>query len=76
MDLLAEYASDGESSSSTSDGNERETVNADKDSNAGAVRLVYLVTYSQADVEQLPTRRSFADGRCWLFYSVYTEILH
>jgi len=33
MDLLAEYASDSESSSSTSDGNERETVNADKDLN-------------------------------------------
>ena len=45
MDLLAEYASDSESSSSTSDGNECETVNADKDLNAGAVRQVYLVTY-------------------------------
>ena len=62
MDLLAEYASDSESSSSTSDGNERETVNADKDLNAGAVRHVYLVTYSQADVERLPTRRSFAEA--------------
>ena len=36
MDLLAEYASDSESSSSTSEGNEREMVNADKDLNAGA----------------------------------------
>ena len=45
MDLLAEYASDSESSSSTSDGNECETVNADKDLNAGAMRQVYLVTY-------------------------------
>ena len=34
MDLLAECASDSESSSSTSDGNKCETVNADKDINA------------------------------------------
>ena len=45
MDLLAEYASVSESSSSTSDGNECETVNTDKDLNAGAVRQVYLVMY-------------------------------
>ena len=45
MDLLAEYASDSESNSNTSDGNECETVNADKDLNAGAVRQVCLVTY-------------------------------
>ena len=37
-------------------------VNADKNVNAGAVRQVYLVTYSQADVEQFPTRRSFAEA--------------
>ena len=45
MELLAEYASDSESSSSKCDGKECETVNADKDLNAGAVRQVYLVTY-------------------------------
>ena len=60
--MLAEYASDSETSSSTSDGNERETVNADKDLNEGTVRQVYLVTYSQADVEQFPTRRSSAEA--------------
>ena len=78
MDLLAEYASDSESSSSASDGNECETVNADKDLNAGAVRQVYLVTYSQADVEQLPTRRSFAEAVVGCFtqstLKFYTEI--
>jgi len=77
MQLLAEYASDSESSSSTSDGNERETVNADKDLNAGAVRQVYLVTYSQADVEQFPTR-SFAEAVVGCFtqsiLKFYTEI--
>ena len=62
MDLLAEYASDSESSSSASDGNECETLNADKDLNAGAVRQVYLVRYSQANVEQFPIRRSFAEA--------------
>ena len=62
MDLLAECASDSKSSSSTSDGNECETVNADKDLNAGAVRQVYLVTYSQANVKQFPSRRSFAEA--------------
>jgi len=45
MDLLAEYASVSESSSSTSDGNECETVNTDKELYARAVRQVYLVTY-------------------------------
>ena len=77
MDLLAEYASDGESSSSTSDGNERETVNADKDSNAGAVRLVYLVTYCESGgCGTTSYKKIVCRGRCWLFYSVYTEILH
>ena len=78
MDLLAEYASDSDSSSSASDGNEREMVNADKNLNAGAVRQVYLVTYSQADVEQFPTRRSFAEAVVGCFtqstLKFYTEI--
>jgi len=78
MDLLAECASESKSSASTSDGNERETVNADKDLNAGAVRQVYLVTYSQADVEELPTRRSFTEAVVGSFtqstLKFYTEI--
>ena len=78
MHLLAEYASDSESSSSISDGHERETVNADKDLNAGAVRQVSLVTYSQADVKQFPTRRSFAEAVVGCFtqsiLKFYTEI--
>ena len=76
MDLLAQYASDSESSSSASDGNERETVNADKDLNVGAVRQVYLVTYSQATVEQFPTRRSFAEAVVASFTRSNGRILH
>jgi len=77
MDLLAEYANDSESSSSTSDGNDREMVNADKDL-MRELRQMNLVTYSQADVEQFPTRRSFAKTVVGCFtqstLKFYTEI--
>ena len=76
MDLLAEYASDGESSSSTSDGNERETVNADKDSNAGAVLTGVSCNVQSGGCGTTSYKKIVCRGRCWLFYSVYTEILH
>jgi hypothetical protein len=42
-----------------------------------AVRQVYLVTYSQADTESFPTRKSFAEAVCEAFTSTTNAtILH
>ena len=42
--------------------------------NASAVRQVYLVTYSQANLELFPTRRLFAEAVAGSFYSSNTRV--
>ena len=77
MDLLAEYASDSESSSSTSDGNERETVNTNKDLNAGT-RTGESCNVQSGGCETISYKKIVCRGRCLLFtqstLKFYTEI--
>ena len=40
-----------------------------------AVRQVYLITYSQADLEKVPTRRSFVDAVLHSFSGCLAEVL-
>ena len=63
MEILEDYASDFESVDGECDKNERHSTSKRNESpirdlSESAVRQVYLVTYSQADLEKFPTRRS------------------
>ena len=64
-----------ESGPSTSDGNEERGTITETDLTEPAVRQVYLVTYSQANLEQFPTRRSFAQAVVTSFWKVNSRVL-
>ena len=65
----------GEQGGHTDSEKQQPTVK-DKLLNASAVRQVYLVTYSQANLEQFPTRRSFAEAVVGSFHSSTTRVMH
>ena len=65
----------GEQSGCTDSEKQQPTVE-DKLLNASAVRQVYLVTYSQANLELFPTRRSFAEAVVGSFQSSNTHVMH
>ena len=65
----------GEQGGHTDSEKQQPTVK-DKLLNASAVRHAYLVTYSQANLEQFPTRRSFAEAVVGSFHSSNTRVMH
>ena len=77
MDFLKEY----ESSESNSMDNE-DDISGDSaegfssNLNDRAVRQVYLITYSKADLQKFPTRESFAQAMVKSFEATNTKIQH
>ena len=49
---------------------------SDKELDQRAVRSVYLVTYSQADMAKFPTRKNFANEVVKYFQSTKVKVLH
>ena len=82
MDLLNEYrSSDSEATMDTEEGIciEGEVIDntaSTSDLHDRAVRQVYLITYSQADLEKFPTRESFAKAVVRSFECNDTTVLH
>ena len=67
VEFLEAYISDSESGAGDCDGNERHSASKRNESpirdlSESAVRQVYLVTYSKADLEKFPTQSSFAEA--------------
>ena len=75
MEFVEEQNGHLESGSSTSDGNGQETVGTATDLEHTAVRRVYLVTYSQANLEHFPKRRSFAQADVGSFSKANGKVL-
>ena len=80
MEFLKAYGTDSESSDGEYD--EKQTPNTTETNesftwelNASAVRQVYLVTYSQADLDKFPTRRSFAEAVVCSFHEFNAKVL-
>ena len=79
MEFLEAYASD--SGDGERAGNERHSISKRNESpirdlSESAVRQVYLVTYSQVDLEKFPTRRSFAEAVVCSFNGANVNVLH
>ena len=77
MEFLEANASDPESGDGECDGNERHSASKRNESplSESAVRQVHLVTYSQADLEKFPSRRSFAEAVVCSFNGANANIL-
>ena len=81
MEFLKEY---GNSDSDTTDtenstdagGKASNTGASERVMNARAVRQVYLITYSHADLEKFPSRYSFAEAVVCSFNSFNTKVEH
>lgn len=67
MDLLKSYSSDCSDSDSTQ--------TASETLSEGEVRSVYLVTYSQADIEKFSSRRDFATVVSDAFSTTKAQVL-
>ena len=65
MEFIQSYASD-----------DNATNDSDKELHQRAVRSVYLVTYSRADMTKCPTRESFANEVVKYFQSTKVNVLH
>ena len=65
MEFIQSYASD-----------DNATNDSDKELHQRAVRSVYLVTYSQADMTKFPTRETFANEVVKYFQSTKVNVLH
>ena len=68
MEFLKVYGTDSESSDGGYDENENHSMSKGKEDGSmelksSAVRQVYLVTYSQSNLDKFPTRKSFAEVR-------------
>ncbi|XP_044166008.1 uncharacterized protein LOC122950000 [Acropora millepora] len=78
MDLLRDYVSDSNSSDEVEYVGQHdalETTNAKEEINVRSVRNVYLITYSQADVERFPTRDSFVQAVLYAFHDSPANII-
>ena len=75
MEFVEEQNGNLESGPSTSDGNGQQTVGTATDLEHNAVRRVYLVTYSQANLEHFPKRRSFAQAVVGSFSKANGKVL-
>jgi len=68
MEFLKVYGTDSESSDGGCDENESHSASKGKEDGSmelksSAVRQVYLVTYSQSNLDKFPKRKSFAEVR-------------
>ena len=80
MEFLKGYGTDSKSSDGEYDEKETPDITETNESltrelNASAVRQVYLVTYSQADLDKFPTRRSFAEAVVCSFHETDAKVL-
>ena len=82
MEFLKQYeitdsdSGDAENSTNIGDKAIDESASNSRVLNARAVRQVYLITYSQADLEKFPTRKSFAEVVVSSFNSIDTTVEH
>lgn len=70
MELIANYSSD------ISDSEVSIEVNQDQNLDPAVIRSVYLLTYSQADIERVPSRRDFARAAVQAFECCNANVLH
>ena len=83
MEFLKAYSSESESEFGQEECDDSETLSSTersespvRDLNESAVRQVYLVTYTQADLKKFPTRRCFAEAVIRLFHGTNANVLH
>ena len=78
MDLLRDYVSDSNSCDEAEYVGQHdalETTKANEEINVRSVRKVYLITYSQVDVERFPTRDSFVQAVLYAFHDSPANII-
>ena len=78
MDLLRDYVSDSnlyDEVEYVGQHDALKTTNAKEEINVRSVRKVYLITYSQADVERFPTRDSFVQAVLYAFHDSPANII-
>ena len=78
MDLLRDYVSDSnlyDEVEYVGQHDALKTTNAKEEINVRSVRKVYLITYSQADVERFPTRDSFVQAILHAFHDSPANII-
>ena len=83
MEFLKAYSSESESELGQEECDDSETLSSTersespvRDLNESAVRQVYLVTYTQADLKKFPTRRCFAEAVIRSFHGTNANVLH
>ena len=83
MEFLKAYSSESESEFGQEECDDSETLSSTersespvRDLNESAVRQVYLVTYTQADLKKFPTRRCFAEAVIRSFHGTNANVLH
>ena len=82
MEFLKEYentdsdSSDAENSTNIGDKAIDESASNSGVLNARAVRQVYLITYSQTELEKFPSRKSFVEAVVSSFNSIDTTVEH
>ena len=75
MDFLKEYGSSESSLTDNEDDISRDSAEGlSSNLNDRAVRQVYLITYSKADLQKFPTRESFAQAVVKSFEAINTKI--
>ena len=78
MDLLRDYVSHSNSfdeAECVGQHDVLQTTNAKEEINVRSARKVYLITYSQADVERFPTRDSFVQAVLYAFHDSPANII-
>ena len=83
MEFLKAYSSESESEFGQEECDDSETLSSTersespvRDLNESAVRQVYLVMYTQADLKKFPTRRCFAEAVIRSFHGTNANVLH
>lgn len=81
MEFLEVYGTDSESSDDGCDENVSHSATKGKEDlltelKSSAVRQVYLVTYSQSNLDKFPTRKSFAEAVVCSFKETNSDVLH
>ena len=77
MDFLKEYGSSESNSTDNEDDISRDSAKGlSSNLNDRAVRQVYLIAYSKADLQKFPTRESFAQAVVKSFEATNTKIEH
>ena len=77
MDFLKEYGSSESNSTDNEDEISRDSAEGlSSNLNDRAVRQVYLITYSKADLQKFPARESFAQAVVKSFEATNSKIEH